>query len=151
MGPVVQRLPRIFRTRWGFSGLIGIVAFFGYGGWYLVQGKGIVLSLVAGVTFGFRGLPVLLVCVRERARALTTDLWTTRHNSLANRHDAMSAYMRVIPGSIPVAGLQLLNRCGGLTPTDSFVTVHGEATAPSVLSCQAPATPCPSCRAAAEP
>jgi len=53
MGPIVQRLPRIFRTRRRFSGLIGTVAFFGYGGWYLVQGRGIVLSLVAGVTSGF--------------------------------------------------------------------------------------------------
>jgi fucose permease len=53
MRAMIERLPSMFRTRRGFAALIGIVAFFGYGGWSLTQGKGIVLSLVAGVTSGF--------------------------------------------------------------------------------------------------
>jgi hypothetical protein len=52
MRGVVQRLPTRFRTRRGFAALIGIVAFFGYGGWYAIQGKGILWSLVAGITSG---------------------------------------------------------------------------------------------------
>ena len=52
MGGLIEHLPARFRTRSGFSSLIGIVAFFGYGGWYLIQGKGIVLSLVAAATSG---------------------------------------------------------------------------------------------------
>jgi hypothetical protein len=52
LGRIIERLPPRFRTRRGFSAFIGIVAFVGYGGWHLIQGDGIVLSLVAGVISG---------------------------------------------------------------------------------------------------
>jgi hypothetical protein len=42
----------MFRTRRGFAALFGIVAFFGYGGWSLFQGKGLLISLLAGFSSG---------------------------------------------------------------------------------------------------
>jgi len=61
LGRIIERLPPRFRTRAGFSALIGIVAFFGYGGWHLAQGSGIVLSLVAGLTSGLTAFLFFLV------------------------------------------------------------------------------------------
>jgi hypothetical protein len=49
---LIERLPTRFRTRRGFSFLLGIVAFFGYGGWYLSQGRGVLSSLLSGVVSG---------------------------------------------------------------------------------------------------
>jgi hypothetical protein len=49
---MIQRLPKTFRTRRGFAALIGIVAFLGFGVWYLIQGEGFPVSLVAGITSG---------------------------------------------------------------------------------------------------
>ncbi|HEV1992316.1 MAG TPA: hypothetical protein VGR34_05585 [Candidatus Dormibacteraeota bacterium] len=46
---LVQRLPTRFRTRRGFAFLLGTLAFFGYGGWYLIQGQGVLSSLLAAV------------------------------------------------------------------------------------------------------
>lgn len=52
MGAIVERMPKMFRTRRGFSAALGILTFIGYGGWYLVRGKGPLTSLVAGVASG---------------------------------------------------------------------------------------------------
>ena len=52
MGPIVERLPRVFRTRRGFAFLLGLVALFGYGGWHLAKGDGLAISLVAGLSSG---------------------------------------------------------------------------------------------------
>ncbi len=49
---LVQRLPPWFRTRRRFAFLLGILAFFGYGGWYLIQGEGVLTSLLAAATSG---------------------------------------------------------------------------------------------------
>jgi hypothetical protein len=49
MRGIVELLPSRFRTRRGFSALLGIVAFLGYGGWHLIHGDSPLISLVAGV------------------------------------------------------------------------------------------------------
>jgi hypothetical protein len=49
---LVQLLPARFRTRRRFAFLLGALAFFAYGGWYLLQGQGLLSSLVAAVVSG---------------------------------------------------------------------------------------------------
>jgi len=44
----IERLPPIFGTRRGFGALIAVVAFLGYGGWHLLNGGGLIWSLVNG-------------------------------------------------------------------------------------------------------
>jgi hypothetical protein len=52
---LVQLLPPGFRTRRRFAFLLAAVAFFGYGGWYLLQGQGLLTSLLAAVAAGVAG------------------------------------------------------------------------------------------------
>jgi hypothetical protein len=49
---LIQHLPSRFRTRRGFASLLGILAFFGYGGWYLSQGQSVVSSLLSAILSG---------------------------------------------------------------------------------------------------
>jgi hypothetical protein len=51
-GVIVERLPKVFRTRRGFSMLIGILTFAGHGGWDLIQGEVTLRSFVFSVVDG---------------------------------------------------------------------------------------------------
>jgi hypothetical protein len=49
---LVQLLPARFRTKRRFAFLLAILAFLGYGGWYLFQGQGPLSSALAAVAAG---------------------------------------------------------------------------------------------------
>jgi len=49
---LIQRLPPRLRTRRGFASLLGVLAFFGYGGYYLSQGQSVLSSLLAAILSG---------------------------------------------------------------------------------------------------
>jgi hypothetical protein len=49
---LAQLVPARFRTRRRFALVLGALAFFAYGGWYLLQGQGLLSSLIAAVASG---------------------------------------------------------------------------------------------------